>query len=157
MTLTEDRILNHAMSQAGAPYIWQAKGDIIWTPGTPALNPFGPSFDCSGLVTWAMWKSGNKDMRLTHNAQMLFNELVPTSSGTEAEAKPVLCFYGKSPTGITHVALGFSLYGEAYVVEAAGGDSTTTTIAEAKKRGARVRVGPAIRGDFVGSRRLPVF
>jgi len=48
-----------------------------------------------------------------------------------------LCFYGKSVNAITHIAM---MINEYQVIEAGGGDSTTVTLEEAKKRGACVRV-----------------
>ena len=64
-----------------------------------------------------------------------------------------LCLYGRSPSRISHVAV----YLGPGIIEAGGGDSTTTSVEEAlKRRDARVRrrALPNYRGDLKGYRRL---
>ena len=134
----------------GAPYVWRGKGLELWDAAGAKSHHWGePVFDCSGLVTTAIHEAGGPDWRLTHSAQTLFDALARaetprTPRGTFGELK----FYGASPKSVTHVAIDL---GHGLVLEAAGGDATTTTPAIARARGARVRVVFDGRHDCVGA------
>ncbi len=128
--------LEHCIAQEGKPYIWGAKG-----PDT---------FDCSGLVTYALHKAGGPDWRATHSSARLF-ECLPVV--TEPEPGD-LCFYG-SPERVTHVMV---VIGDKIgrVIGASGGNGTCTTLEIAKKIGAAVKFksGVKYRPDLRGFRRL---
>jgi cell wall-associated NlpC family hydrolase len=140
-----------ALTFVGSPYVWKGKGSVMWTPTGLTLHTFGkPVFDCSGLVTVSLKQAGGKDFRATHNAQAMFDQWAPAP---DPAAAGVVRLYGKGPTSITHVAisLGRDAYGAVQIVEAAGGDSSTTC----PKAGACVRQGRERRSDFVGARVIP--
>lgn len=155
--LDPEAVIRAAQQYLGCWYVWKGKGATLWTKGRGLVphNFGGLVFDCSGLVTTAIKQAGGADLRATHAAQTLFDELqeCPTP-----DARGVLRFYGKSPERVTHVSisLGINERGHLGVLEAAGGDETTTTIEAAKARhNARVRQGPDLRRDFLGARYLP--
>jgi hypothetical protein len=59
-------------------------------------------------------------------------------------------FYGRGEEHITHVMLAL---GNELVVGASGGDHTMTTVEEARRRGAQVKVKPRnYRSDLVATR-----
>lgn len=142
--------LAEVLGLVGTPYLWGGK------------SPSG--IDCSGVVTFGLWKVGGPDWRRTYSSERLWTQLEPIRFPRSGD----LAFYGKSPRDISHVmvvlpldwdALGSSDESEAsLVVGACGGDSRTTTLAEAQRRGARVQVKRGIhyRDDFRGFRKLPI-
>ena len=139
-------VIRMALKYQGAPYIWGGKG--MTCPGW--TNRFNvPVFDCSGLVTTAMEEAGGPNWRTTHNAQKMFNVLdeagMPDTFG-------VLRFYGLDKDRVTHVA--FSL-GNGLILDAHGGGSSTTSLEEANKKGAKVQVHFCNRRDLVGARKMP--
>ena len=139
-----------ALACVGAPYVWQAKGSMIWTPSGLKPHDFGvPAFDCSGLVTHAYLQATGNDWRGTQNAQTLFNTLPKPSfhHGVELE------FYGKSATKVSHVAI-WVMDGASgsLVIEAHGGDQTTTSAVLAFERRAKVDIHFSDRKDLVGVR-----
>lgn len=145
-------VIKHALTYAGAPYVWCGKGLELWDPAGPKTHHWGfEVFDCSGFVTTAYLEAGGKDLRFTHAAQTMFDEFPHRSA--DAGEFGLLKFYGASMKAVTHV--GFSL-GNGLVLEAAGGDATTRTPADAKARGARVRVVFDGRHDFLGWRCWPI-
>lgn len=109
-----------AMKLQGVPYIWGGSSPM-------------QGFDCSGFCIWILqpfdilpsgdWTAGG------------LARVFPTRVHT---AKPGdLVFYGPDPQAITHVMLAIS---ETLCIGASGGDSSTTTAEEAKRRGAKVKV-----------------
>lgn len=166
MTEVEEKIFSIMLNQVGAPYIWQGKGGYQWSPTGPVAWPL-TAFDCSGLFGYGVAGAGLKDRRMLNSAQTWMDELEPYQAGipldVAVQARPVVTFYGKgatmgnviTPAHATHIALAVSLYGKIYVVEASGGDQTTTSEQEAKRRGARVRFGPLQRHDLIGYSKLP--
>lgn len=144
-------VIKHGLAYVGAPYVYRGKGLELWDPSGPKTHHWGVDvFDCSGLVTTAYRDAGGKDLRFTHAAQTMFDEFPHRSA--DALEFGLLKFYGASVKAVTHVC--FSL-GNGLVLEAAGGDATTRTPADAKARGARVRVVFDGRHDLVGWRALP--
>ena len=132
----------YVIEQMGAPYIWGGK------------NP-ETGIDCSGVVAYAFRKAGGPDWRKTHNTDSLWNDCKEPGMiqpGT-------LCLYGgKAADDVSHVMVVISDVGsELVVVGASGGDSTTTSLHAAEKRGARVKVYKThlYRADWRGFRDLP--
>ena len=146
------KFVAEALKQVGKPYLWGARGERQWSPSGPILLP-ELAFDCSGLILHSAWQAGSKDRTMLENAQTLWDAL---STPTVASS-PHLRLYGKDTEHVTHVALGFYIYGAGglLVCEAAGGGSQTTTVELARQQGAAVRVGEELRRDYLGARKLP--
>lgn len=147
--LTPRGVIHAALRAQGCLYLWQGKGHELWTPNGLKSNGLGiPAYDCSGLVTCALHDAGGPDWRATHNAAALWQALRPADS---AGAFGVLRFYGGAR--VSHVALSL---GNDLVLEAGGGDQTTTSLEIARRQGARVRVVFDGRRDLMGARLLPL-
>jgi murein DD-endopeptidase len=149
------RFLAAAVSQLGAPYIWNAKGEYYGI-GSSAV-PLTRAFDCSGLVTWAYREAGGPDWRATHNTDVLFAQLphVPMDALQPGD----LLFWGTPekdgvPADTQHVAI--YLGGSTALLSAAGGGRTTRTIEDSYEAKAYVRTETSIhyRAGFLGARRL---
>ena len=147
-------LIREARRFLGCPYVWQGKGKSLWTPRGLVLHAWvGQVFDCSGLVACALKLAGGPDVRATHSAQTMFDAF-PTA--VEGELPGTLRFYGKDRQHVTHVAIGTGTRdGYAWVIEAAGGDHTTTSPVIAANRRACVREGRELRSDYLGSRVAP--
>ena len=118
----------------GTPYVYGAKG----LPGQVGL-------DCSGTVSDALWDAHDDvDRRRNWNAHRYWSDLPRT---TEPKAGD-LCLYGSAERA-NHI---MTLMPDGRVFGACGGDSTTTSVAEAHRVGAAVRFrsGPAYRKDLLG-------
>ena len=148
-------LIENARRFLGCPYVWKGKGKSLWTPRGLELHPWvGQVFDCSGLVACAIKLSGGPDVRATHSAQTMFDNFEVTG---DVDAPGTLRFYGSSRLQVSHVAIctGRDSQGRVTVIEAAGGDSTTTTPLIASQRAAKVREGLELRRDYLGARVLP--
>lgn len=140
MTTPRARFLALCVEQMGAPYVWGSKGLVAGSIRT---------FDCSGLVTWALLKVGGPDWRAFHNTDRLWAECVPTDTPRAG----TLALYG--PAGDpNHVMVHL---GEGVVLGASGGGSKTRSVGDAYAQGAAVKVKPhhTYRPDFLGWRELP--
>jgi len=130
----QEALRNLVLKLVGCPYIWG--GGNPWT-----------GFDCSGFLVWvfqvfAQLPSGDWTAQELHDrfAAML-------NRGEYMVGLGDLVFYGAGPDRITHVMLGL---GNGLVIGASGGGHTTTTIDEARRRGAQVKVKPiTYRSDAV--------
>lgn len=124
--MTIDHILENAKSLLHTPYKWGGN------------NPL-EGLDCSGFVRWVLMGVGAlpaQDM----NSQMIYDYFNDQRAALCTEVQPgALIFYGKSLNAITHIAI--AVDGKV-VLEAGGGGRTTKTIADAKKKGAMVRMRP---------------
>ncbi len=118
------RTIEYAMHFVGKPYIW---GDKV-----PVLG----GFDCSGIVCEILRSVGLVGKE-NLNAQMLFNRFHITGYHGAPPGAGVLAFYGTKVTDISHVAFMIDPY---RIIEAGGGDHTTTTPEAADARGAMVRI-----------------
>jgi len=148
--LTPRAVIHAALRHQGAPYLWGAKGFEVWTPQGLKRHDYAmPLFDCSGLVTAAIKDAGGPDLRATHNAKMLFDTLTEAPNSNE---RGVLRFYGASLMRPTHVSIAL---GDDLILEAGGGDSSTTTLEISRRQGARVRIVYEGRRDLLGARYLP--
>lgn len=157
----DELVVEAALQQLGVPYIWAGRGDYavrdMQDGRGPRNVPMGAAagcergLDCSGLVTFSIWKAGGPDLRGWWGADALWRALpdIDTDEGEEDDWF-ALCFYG-TKTKATHVAIEL---GRNLVCEASGGDSSTLTLTDALKRGAFVRMGFDQRRDFLGSRSL---
>lgn len=105
--------------------------------------------DCSALSR-ILLKAGGIALDSSHNAQRLYDvfQAHPTPSACLGD----LVFYGDSPSSISHVAMALSAHVH---VEAAGGDSSTNTLADSIARRAFVRVTPIRITQRVGIFRPP--
>lgn len=143
----EEKFVTLMRQAEGLSYVWGGKGDRLWTPAGLVPNPFpNEVFDCSGLVTTMLHRAGGPDLRATHGARQLREACVPDQTRADIDCPVdrglVLRFYPG------HVAFQYATIlwnSKAELIEAAGGDSTTT----APKPGASVRIGPERRTDCI--------
>lgn len=113
-----------ALMSLNIPYLWGGKNPLT-------------GFDCSGFSEWILQSFG-MDPPGFNRAQALYDWLLLKGIGSGPQAG-AFTFYGKSVDDITHIALMLS---EHLIIEAGGGDSTTTTLEVAKRQGACVRIRP---------------
>ena len=119
-------LIEYAKCWLGVPYVWGGS------------NPM-TGFDCSGFMQWVLQSVG-VDPQGDQTAQALHDILL--KSGGIPLKNPqagAICFYGKTPTAITHTSMCVS---EHQIIEAGGGGSSTTSALEAAKHDACVRVRP---------------
>lgn len=130
-----DLLIRYAFSFVGVPYVYGGN------------NPIS-GLDCSGYVCEVLRFGGVIGNKEDLGAQGLYDRLERDSS-FGLRGPGCLAFFGKSLTEITHVAFMVDTF---RIIEAGGGDSTTTSVEEAKKRSAFVR-GRLLtyRGDLVGT------
>ena len=126
--------LNEVLRLIGAPYIWGGK------------SPQG--IDCSGVVTYALYKAGGPDWRAMWNTEKLWGEGRMVDSIDKLPPGGLVFYPGHV---MVHVALGI-------VVGACNGDSSTTTLEHAARMDARVKVRGTFlyRQDVRGFRVLPL-
>lgn len=113
MTPARIRFMSAVETQMGKPSLWAAKGP--------------DAFDCSGLVTYCLWRIGGPDWRANHNSQALHDVTRPLSK-TNAKDVPLmgdLAFYGSDARSISHVTIVDSFGG---VVSADGATSHITRL-----------------------------
>jgi hypothetical protein len=137
--------IEHALELIGTPYRWAGKD--------PASG-----LDCSGFITYALWKATGLDLRDSHNTDRMWNEWEPARF---PRAGDVALFGGTGAQDVEHVMMVLPLDGDELpelLVGACGGDRTTTTLREAQRRGARVQVkqGTGYRSDFRGYCKVPI-
>lgn len=140
-----------ALRKQGLPYVWAAKGLLLWGPlmSEPTAKSHGcdEAFDCVGLVTAACHAVGGPDLRFVWSCQEMFENLAQPTLGEQCRLK----MYGPDVKNVQHVAIELSSW---HQLEAAGGDHTTTNYMQALKRGARVAVRDCQEGrkDLLGYR-----
>lgn len=151
--LLTEQFVNYALGFCGSHYIWGGKGLLQFdlkkglTPHkfVNEQNKALYVFDCSGLVTHSLFiaTGGKLDLRATHSAKMMLD----TFPITEADEDGTLFIYPG------HVAISM---GRRRILDASGGDETTTSIGAAVERNAKVSVHPVNRSGLLGKRRIPV-
>lgn len=103
----------------------------------------GPLFDCSGIVCEVLRAA--RIIARDCNAQGLFN-LMSAQEPIQAPSLGACVFFGPSPSLIEHVALAV---GPELMLEAGGGDHSTTSVEAAQAASAFVRIRPITnRRDF---------
>jgi len=129
MALNPERryMVNLALKLIGTPYVWGGS------------SPAG-GLDCSGFAIWILQvfdRLPSAGDWAASGLSKLFKESVMPEMGN-------LIFYGAGREHITHVMMSMGENSEfgTMVIGASGGDSTTTSVDEAKKRGAQVKVKP---------------
>lgn len=90
------RFMSYLRSKLGRPVLWDMKGEAKYDNVI-----ISDVFDCSGLVTCALYNAGCGDMRQTHNAQKLANETQATENPVEGD----LVFYGQGTNRVIHVGV----------------------------------------------------
>ncbi len=139
-----EKYLTALLKQEGFPYIWPCEAN-----GWSAKGRLGCDYpdgrDCSGAVTWALWKAGYPDVRANTSAQKMWTEWRRTDSPEAGD----LILYGRDK----HASHVMTLLADGTVFGATGGNSDTTTPAQAFKHGACVqhRPSPEYRPDRVGA------
>lgn len=118
-----EKFLFFVQHQLDKPCLWGAKGD--------------DAFDCSGLVTAGIRAAGGPDLRQTHNANRLAKETRPLLP----EERPIpgdLIFFDAEHDGVDeHVGI---VRDADTAIDAEGATSKVTSIEEAVKRHAKVRL-----------------
>lgn len=116
-------MVEYAKTFEGVPYLWGGS------------NPIS-GMDCSGFVQYVLDAFG-LDLPGDQNAQSYFNYFSKHGKECELIEEGALVFYGASKDKISHIALAIN---EHQIIEAGGGDSTTTSLEKASKQNACVRV-----------------
>lgn len=136
------RFIAYLFSKLNRPVLWGAKGtaklDNVTVEGV---------FDCSGLVTCALYNAGaGVDLRESHNAQKLADLTEPTNNPVEGD----LVFYGKDWRNVVHVAVYMA---GAKCLTASGATPTLPDIVSALKARAHVEIRPVLkyRTDYLGT------
>lgn len=134
-----DVLYDYMMGFVGVPYRYG--GNV----------PADGGVDCSGLVLLYLQASGRWPSGRDASAQVIYNTLKARSplmgAGPDVQFGDV-AFYGSSVTDVAHTGLCLS---PALMLEAGGGDATTTTAERAAEQDATVRVRPILyRTDFLG-------
>jgi cell wall-associated NlpC family hydrolase len=131
-------VVDTALAQLGDPYIWGANGPN--------------SFDCSGLVCYCWRAAGYRTG--DYSADTMWDHFrLGQWRATKINSSSLLLpgdivFYGAKSNNATHVVIGLTPH---YVIGASGGSKSTDTVAEARAKGAEVRIDKIdYRGDRIG-------
>lgn len=130
----KDALRNLVLKLVGCPYVWG--GQNPWT-----------GLDCSGFVIWVFQVFGVLPAGDWTAAGLRAHFATMTEKGAQAVELGDLVFYGVDPQHITHIMLGL---GGGLVIGASGGGPLTTTVEQARRTGAQVKVKPIrYRADLV--------
>ena len=141
---TRRACLERAYSHLGKVCLWGHKGE-------------DDMFDCSGLVTDALWFITGDDWRATVNAAGLYDKTTPVS---HFEASPGdLAFYVSAKGNRERIIHVVFVLGNWRVLSASGATPLITTREGAIRSGASIRLHDSIwyRPGLVAIRRLPQF
>lgn len=133
-----DVLIRYAWSFVGTLYRWGGDDPTGW--------------DCSGLCIEILSSVGEAPPQDT-TAQGLYDYFLPRSRHTGV-CPGALVFYGRRIDKITHVAFCIT---DLCVIEAGGGDRTTTTETKAAEQNAFVRVRPAYARKDVAAILRPAY
>ena len=111
-----------AQSMLNTPYLWGGNSPLI-------------GVDCSGFVQ-AVLSSVGIDPPGDQTSQGLYNSLSKKGWASRL-GKGSILFFGKSRTELSHTAIAID---DTLMIEAAGGNSKTKTLADAIKADARVKI-----------------
>lgn len=139
------KMMEYAEKFIGAPYIYGANG--------------AGAFDCSSFVSEVLMAYGWLPNKANYSAQMIHDKMRMSLGSVTAVMKgkayapgDILIFGKEFFKGVSHVELA---YNSEMWLGCAGGDSTTTTIEEARRIGAMVRLRPAgYRLDLMAAWRI---
>lgn len=118
------QLVDYAMKFVGVPYKWGGS------------NPIS-GLDCSGFVQEVLMAAG-LDLPGDQNAQAYYNHFAKVGR-LGVRGAGALCFYGNSPTEITHITI---MVNEVQCLGANGGDSKTVNRDAADKVGAFIKMRP---------------
>lgn len=132
--MSKDILLSYAMRFVGVPYKWGGDDPL-------------QGVDCSGLVIELLQSQGLLSKAFDTTSQGLYQHF--SVCKTDTPSFGALLFFGKGIGKISHV--GFAL-DHKLMLEAGGGDSTTTTIGIAAAKNAFVKIRPILsRHDHVAT------
>lgn len=117
------KFLDYVLSQVEKPALWGAKGD--------------DAFDCSGLVTCGILAAGGPDLRKTHNANRLGKETRQLERGELPLPGDLILFDADENGADEHVGI---VVDAQTAIDASGATHAVTSIEEAVRRMARVRM-----------------
>lgn len=127
-------LIDYAWTFLGVPYIWGGQSR--------------DGCDCSGFVQMVLAAAGIDPVG-DQTAQALYNAFLNEKARGTGFDRVTLLFFGRSKEAITHVAIQTS---PNTMIEAGGGGHECTTVAEARQRGAEVRLRPiSSRSDLVAA------
>lgn len=133
--MTPGLLRDYALRFVGKPYIWGGDDPIA-------------GFDCSGLVIELLTAAGVFPYGYDAPSRQILIDLI--ARGAQKTSYPQfgsICFYGKNPDTITHVA--FCMDKET-IIEAGGGGSANTTAEVSIKTNGFVRFRPlSFRKDLL--------
>ena len=129
-------ISTYLMAFIGVPYLWGGNNPLT-------------GFDCSGLICEGL--KAHDIIKADMTSQGLYDYLSKQGLRSQLTQDSVL-FFGKSRTEISHIAVAIN---EKLMIEAGGGNETTTTLSAAKAANAFVRIRPiSNRKDLVAVLKL---
>ncbi len=136
---TRDEFLHECLRLMGTWYRWGGK------------DPKN-GIDCSGVVTWALYKTGGPDLRQQHNSSYMFDRYPLADEPQPGD----LAMYPRHVMVLLWRRRDSGLWA---VMGASGGDSETTTKEIALARGARVTAygSHMYRSDFRGFRSMELY
>lgn len=124
------------LSQEGWPYTWPVEANGYSGKGLEDCK-YPNGRDCSGAVTWALWKAGGPDWRALKSTRHLWSELREVSQASALPGDLVL--YADGNGRINHVMV---LTEDGRVFGADGPGPSCLTPTDAERLNAKVRFKP---------------
>lgn len=131
-----DRVLAWVQSKVGSTVKWAMKGNDV--------------FDCSGLITAAIYAVTGKDLRGSHNAAALYSASIPV-----LYPQPGDLGFRANASGVYHVMM--YLGGNQFISADGATSNLVKALAIALRFGNRVKLHPLadVGADFTGWRTNP--